>query len=178
MEPERWSKKLAYANKTESAAAPGAMVDDLRPLADPGSDDFQVEAYPFYLLNRAVSRYNVVIGKELRRIGIDIPTWRVLMILGERQPLRIGRIAEMAVINISTMMRIVERMQKAGLVTATTSEFDGRATDVSLTSSGQDKLSAARSVTAPVYRRVIKGMSAAEFSRLLASLNRIHDNLS
>jgi DNA-binding MarR family transcriptional regulator len=154
------------------------MVDDLRPLGDPGSDDFQVEVYPFYLLNRAVSRYNVVIERELRRIGIDIPTWRVLMILGERQPLRMGHISQMAVINISTMMRIVERMEKARLVTATASKLDGRATEVSLTSAGRKMLSAARTVTAPIYHRAIKGMSATDFRRMLGLLNRLHDNLS
>ena len=88
------------------------MAKDLRPFGDPGSDHFRVKAYPFYLLNRAVSRYNVIIESELRAIGIDIPTWRVLMILGESEPLAVGQVAKSAVINISTMMRIIERMQK------------------------------------------------------------------
>ena len=67
------------------------MPEDLRPYGDPGSDAFRVEAYPFFQLNRAASRYNQVIEAELRVIGIDIPTWRVLMVLGEEQPLPIGQ---------------------------------------------------------------------------------------
>jgi len=153
------------------------VAKDLRPLGNPGSEDFRVDAYPFYLLNRAVSRYNVVIEAELRALGIDIPTWRVLMILGEQSPLAIGQVARSAVINLSTMMRIVERMAKAGLVETQPSAQDGRITELLLTDVGREKLAAARGVTAPIYERVTKGFSAADFSRLLTLLNRLYENL-
>lgn len=150
----------------------------MRPFGNPGSEDFRVDAYPFYLLNRALGRYNVVIEAELRGIGIDIPTWRVLMILGEQAPLAIGQVARSAVINLSTMMRIVERMAKAGLIVAQPSATDGRITELQLTEEGRAKLLAARGVTAPVYERLIRGFSAGDFSRLLTLLNRLHDNLA
>lgn len=153
------------------------MAKDLRPLGDPGSESFHVDRYPFYQLNRVVSRYNVVIEAELRRIEIDIPTWRVLMILGEESPRPIGQIAKLAVINISTMMRIVERMDKAGLLKSTPSASDGRITELSLSASGRTKLTAARKVTAPIYQRLIRGFSASDFSNLLDLLNRLYINL-
>lgn len=153
------------------------MAEDLRPFGDPGSEDFRVGAYPFYLLNRAVSRYNVVIEAELRGIGLDIPSWRVLMILAEAEPQPIAQVAKSAVINISTMMRIVERMQKAGLIATVPSASDGRVTELVLTPLGKEKIVAARRVTAPFYHRLIKGFSASDFNRLLDLLNRLHDNL-
>lgn len=153
------------------------MAEDLRPSGDPASPDFRVDAYPFYLLNRAVSRYNVVIETQLRQIGIDIPTWRVLMILGEESPRPISHVAKSAVINISTMTRIAERMAKAGLIATQPNADDGRVTDLVLTSEGQAKLTAARTVTAPFYRKLIRGFSAKDFTRLLDLLNRLHDNL-
>ncbi|MCJ2182433.1 MarR family transcriptional regulator [Novosphingobium sp. 1949] len=153
------------------------MTEDLRPLGNPSSENFRLDAYPFYLLNRAASRYNVVIESELRRIGIDIPAWRVLMILGEAQPLSIGQVAKSAVINMSTMMRIIERMTKAGLIETNPSEADGRVKEVLLTDHGKAKLADARIVTAPLYDKIIKGFSAAEFSTMLQILERLHDNL-
>lgn len=153
------------------------MVEDLRSFGDPGSDQFQLDNYPFYLLNRLVSRYNVVIEAELRKIGIDIPTWRVLMVLGEEEPQPIGRLAKLAVINISTMIRIVERMEKAGFIETLPSASDGRVTTLIMTALGRKKLAAARKITAPFYRRVIDGFSAADFRRLLHLLNRLHANL-
>lgn len=153
------------------------MAKDLRQLGNPGSESFHVERYPFYQLNRVVSRYNVVIAAELRQIGIDIPTWRVLMILGEQAPLPIGQVANLAVINISTLMRIVERMVKGGLIKAAQSASDGRLTELVLTPSGRAKLSAARKVTAPIYERLIRGFSANDFAQLLELLNRLSHNL-
>jgi DNA-binding MarR family transcriptional regulator len=150
---------------------------DLRSYGDPGSESFRVDCYPFYLLNRAVSRYNGVIEAELRKIKIDIPTWRVLMILGEKNNQSIGQIAKLAVINVSTMMRIAERMEKAGLIISRGSAADGRITELSLTASGRRKLAAARSVTSPIYRQLIRDFSAKDFSNLLTLLNRLHDNL-
>lgn len=153
------------------------MTADLRALGDPGSSGFRLDAYPFYLLNRSVSRYNVIIEAALRQIGIDIPTWRVLMILGEQQPRPIAQVARAAVINISTMARIIGRMVDAGLVVIQPSASDGRVKELKLTSLGRDKLDAARKMTAPVYRRLIRGFSAREFEQLLALLNRLHENL-
>ncbi|GAA0210264.1 DNA-binding MarR family transcriptional regulator [Brevundimonas nasdae] len=153
------------------------MADDPRALGDPGSESFRVDSYPFYLLNRAVSRYNVIIEAQLRAIEIDIPTWRVLMVLGEESPRSIGQLSKTAVIHLSTMMRIIERMMKAGLVERAPDAQDGRVTNVILTDLGREKLAAARKLTAPLYRQVISGFSQNEFTRLLEMLNRLHANL-
>ena len=141
------------------------------------NEDFRLETYPFYMLNRATSRYNVAIESQLRGIGIDIPTWRVLMVLGEKQPAAIGQVAKSAVINLSTMMRIVERMTKAGLIDTAQSESDGRVKEIALTALGQEKLAAAREATAPLYEKIITGFSATDYSRLLDLLHRLYTNL-
>lgn len=144
---------------------------------NPGTPAFKVHRYPFYLLNRLVSRYNVVIEARLREIGLDIPSWRVLMILGERSPQGTREIAGAAVINLSTMTRIIQRMVAAGLVEATASEEDARVTLVTLTSAGEGKLGEARRAAAPVYDHLVTGLNAGEFEMLIALLNRLHDNL-
>lgn len=150
---------------------------DDRRLGDPGSAAFQLDKYPFYLLNRAVSRYNIVIEARLRTIGLDIPNWRVLMVLGERAPRSIGQIAEACVINLSTMMRIIGRMKRALLVTSAASKTDARVTEVFLTAQGRAKLDEARAITAPIYQAVIGGFSAREFDQMIRNLRRLHDNL-
>jgi DNA-binding MarR family transcriptional regulator len=153
------------------------LSSDNRKFGDPGTPAFRVDKYPFYLLNRAVSRYNIVIEARLRTIGIDIPFWRVLMILGEDQPRSVGQVAEAAVINLSTMMRIIQRMETAGLVLSAPRAENGRVTAVSLTPRGQDKLLAARAITAPIYATLIDGFSSRDFDKLIELLNRLHANL-
>lgn len=150
---------------------------DNRILGDPGTSAFRVEKYPFFLLNRLVGRYNGVIDGRLREIGLDIPYWRVLMILGERSPRGVRDIAAAAVIPLSTMTRIIQRMTASGLVAAGPSAEDARVTEVSLTPAGDTKLIEAREATAPVYARIIRGFSPADFDKLLVLLNRLQTNL-
>ncbi|MFT3976498.1 MAG: MarR family winged helix-turn-helix transcriptional regulator [Sphingomonas bacterium] len=150
---------------------------DSRGLGDPGTTAFRVGKYPFFLLNRLVSRYNGVIEPRLRAIGLDIPYWRVLMILGEASPRGVRDLADAAVIPLSTMTRIVQRMATAGLVEAGPSAEDARVTMVKLTAMGEEKLAEARSATSPVYARTINGLSARDFDRLVDLLERLHANL-
>src|SRR3546814_9749955 len=87
-------------------------MKDPRDLGDPGTAAFQLEKYPFYLLNRLVSRYNVVIEDRLKTIGIDIPSWRVRLVLGPKSPCGVGQLAAAAVITFSAMTRLVQKRVK------------------------------------------------------------------
>lgn len=150
---------------------------DNRSLGDPGTAAFRVGKYPFFLLNRLVGRYNGVIEPRLRAIGLDIPYWRVLMILGEASPRGVRDIAVAAVIPLSTMTRIVQRMAAAGLVEAGPSAEDARVTMVSLSPEGERKLAEARAATSPVYARTIDGLSQRDFDKLVDLLERLYVNL-
>lgn len=150
---------------------------DNRILANPGTPAFQVEKYPFYLLNRLVGRYNQTIEPLLRAIGLDIPYWRVLMILAERSPRRVRDIADAAVIPLSTMTRIIQRMTEDGLVVGRPCPDDARVTEVSLLHLGEQKVIEARAATAPVYGRIIRGIGRRDFDKLILLLEQMHSNL-
>ena len=151
---------------------------DPRLRGNPGTPDFQVDYYPFYLLNRTVGRYNGIIEAALRAIGVDLPSWRVLMILGESSPRSIGQVAETAVIAISTMTRMIQRMEAAGLVRCQPRPNDNRVTEVYLTDQGADMLARTRAIAAPVFEQAIDGFSAGEFQQLVDLLNRLYRNLT
>ena len=153
------------------------MVDP-RVLANPGNPSFQVNIYPFFQLNRLASRYNAIIDARLRRIGIDIPTWRVLMVLGDMRPRSIGSISDAAVINPSTLTRILQRMAAAGLIDSHPHPDDTRVSVVDLTDAGLAKLSEARTITAPIYLKAIDGFQEVEFSQLIATIERMFHNLA
>lgn len=150
---------------------------DVFQSGNPRTPEFKVERYPFYLLNRLVSRYNSIIDARLRAMDLDIPSWRVLMILGERSPRSARDIADTAVINLSTMTRIMQRMIAAGLITKTQSETDARVSMVALAPDGEVRLATARRATAPIYENLVDGLAPDEFEQLIALLNRLHDNL-
>lgn len=150
---------------------------DNRIYGDPGTAAFQVKKYPFFLLNRLISRYNGIIEARLRTVGIDIPFWRVLLILGERAPLGVRDIADAAVIPLSTMTRIIQRMAVAQFVLAEPSAEDARVTMVSLAPLGLEKLREARAATSSVYKAFIQDVSPREFDRMVDLLERLQTNL-
>ena len=86
-------------------------------------------------------------------------------------------IADAAVIPLSTMTRIIQRMTSAGLVAVSDSPEDARVTEVSLSAEGERRLAAAREASAPVYEQVIRGLSERDFDQLLDLLGRVHANL-
>lgn len=150
---------------------------DARTLGDPGTSAFRVEKYPFFLLNRLAGQYNAIVAKRLRSIGIDVPSWRVLMILGEASPRAIGEIATFAIIKISTLTRILQRMTAAGLVSGEVRSADNRVTEISLTPLGQARLEEARQLTSPIYAQAIAGFSERDFDRMTALLEQLYANL-
>ena len=154
------------------------MADSLKRRGDPGSDAFEVKSYPFFHLNRAASRYNQLIEAELRTIDLEVLAWRVLVILGETSPLPAARVAELCVINLSTLTRLIERMKRLDYVQTATGSADRRVTEISLTQGGENKLREARKLTAPFYRRAMKGISERELGSLLRMLDQLHGNLA
>lgn len=154
------------------------MDHSLKTRGDPGSEHFEVRSYPFFQLNRAANRYNQLIEAELRSIGLEVLAWRVLMILGEQAPLPAAKVADLAVINLSTLTRLIARMKKVDLVDTRTSSSDRRVTEIQLTQTGQAKLLEARKLTAPFYGHAIDGFSEEELASFLEMLRRLHGNLA
>ncbi len=153
-----------------------AESDRSRPLpseSDPGHVAFRIDRYPFYLIAHTLGRYVRRMEKALHRVGADQPHWRILVILGERGPSPVSRIADLAVYKLSTVTRILQRMEAAGLVTMRRSRRDGRVTEVSLTPEGEAQLRRIRAVGSVVANDAFSGFSRAEILTLIELLTRL-----
>jgi len=142
-------------------------------LSDPAAAGFRLEHSPFYWLTRASGRYLLTMERRLKRIGMDVPRWRVLMILAETEPASISTLSEHAVIKLSTMTRIVGRMAEAGLVTTRASADDGRVTEARMTDEGRAALERVRREGSAVFRSVFGEAPDAEIVQLIGQLQRI-----
>lgn len=163
---------------TAARARTGPRPAGARLRSDPASPGFRIADYPFYLVNRAAARYAIDMGKALKGIGMDLPTWRALMILHERSPRSVTEIADQAVIRLSTMTRVVQRLDRSGLVRLASRPSDGRVTDVAITPAGIDAVSRVREVAARMYQRAFGDFSARDLETLNELLGRILHNLS
>ncbi len=147
-------------------------------LADPSSPLFKVEHSPFFLMNRTIATYALRMEQALRRVGADIPRWRVLVLASERGPISVSAIAELAVIRLSTATKVIQRLERDGLLSLRRSKRDARVTEVRITAQGRAVSRLVRGVAATIYREAFGGVSPREILMLNDLLNRIFANIT
>lgn len=114
---------------------------------------FDMEEWPFFWLTRVVGRYLQHLDTVLKRIGLDVPRWRVLMCLAGERPVSVSELADLAIVKMSTMTKIVQRMQADGLVVCAVSSEDGRVTVVAATPAGVAARQEAWKAASALYER-------------------------
>jgi len=89
-----------------------------------------------YLLNRLTGRMNQLWMQRLRDHGLTVARWQVLSVLSRFNGCRIGTIADLAGTEQPATSRVIDQMQRDGLVIRRPAVDDSRAVEVWLTDSG------------------------------------------
>lgn len=114
---------------------------------------------------------------HLKPIGMDVPRWRVLNILHEYEYATISRIADLAVIRVSTMTKLIYRMENETLVSTCVSQSDGRVTEVRLTEAGNAALEQVRVKAGLIFERAFHDISDEEMQKFMHLTRKIYDNI-
>src|SRR5262249_31872196 len=96
-----------------------------------------LDSYLPYLLNRAGTRIANAFGEEVRPLGASLQIWRVLAALRERDGRRMGDLSGTTSIEVSTLTRLVDQMEKKGLVGRRRDSDDARAVVLFVTVAGK-----------------------------------------
>ncbi len=150
---------------------------DAKHRGDPAHPAFRIADWPFYLITRTANRYEMDMENALKRIDMDLPSWRAMMLLHECSPSSVGEIAERAVIRLSTMTRVIQRLEKRGFATVSRRAADARVTDVYITAEGEAVVGQVREVASRIYQAAFKDLNAAEIETLNGLLLRVFENL-
>ena len=145
--------------------------------AKTANSGFRIADYPMYLMATVRQRNFVNMSHALRRYGVTPQIWRVLAILDERDGHNIAYLSEMAVVERSNMSRIVDNMERSGLVRRGHPEADKRHRLVFLTEAGQAKFDEILPAALGQYRKGLEGFSASEVETLMRLLRRLKDNV-
>lgn len=148
-----------------------------RTLSDPGSSAFRLSDYPFYLLYRTANVYSELLDRKLKPLGMDKPRWRVLMTLAEHNSAALGLIAEMAVMKLPTIHKIVQRMEEDGLVTTSPRPSDNRVTEVSMSAKGRRMLVEIRRHASDCFAIGTRSLSDEQLMGLNILLRQIESDL-
>ncbi|TGD94270.1 MarR family winged helix-turn-helix transcriptional regulator [Methylobacterium nonmethylotrophicum] len=145
---------------------------------DPESEDFDIRNWPFFGIVQLAGRYHLKLDAMLKPIGMDVPRWRVLMIVSSQGPSSVTEISEIAVTKMSTMAKIIQRMTAQDLVSTRQSPDDARTTIVTITESGREVIQQIRKKVSRLSDRAFDGLSKSELELLNNIVSKIHYNLT
>ncbi len=136
-----------------------------------------LDGYLPYLLNRAGSRIATAFNEEVRPLGATLQVWRVLAALRERDGRRMGDLSETTSIEVSTLTRLVDGMEKKGLVARRRDEADARAVTLHATPAGRRLTQRLVPIAERYETAALEGFDAAEAEVLKAALRRLYANM-
>jgi MarR family transcriptional regulator, organic hydroperoxide resistance regulator len=157
-------------------AAP-MQPDDKLPTAPLGRPGTFVNGYLPYLLARASHLISGQFHQQLRRQRVPVMTWRVLAALADG-PMSAKEVADIILQKQPTVSKLLERLEKQGLLRRDPNPADRRSILVSLTPAG-------RRLAAPLYEAakrheaaVLEPFGRANAQLLVGVLQRLIDQHS
>ncbi|MGV3634974.1 MAG: MarR family winged helix-turn-helix transcriptional regulator, partial [Pseudorhodoplanes sp.] len=116
------------------------------------------------------------LGRSLREIGVSVPMWRALSALRHKDGQTIGELAQLTVLDRSSLGRLLDEMARDRLVEREPLPDDRRALLISLSAKGHRTFEQALAIARRHYRELYKGVSPDEFEMLMRMLQRIKAN--
>ena len=136
-----------------------------------------LDSYLPYLLNRAGARIAASFSDKVRPLGATLQMWRVLAALREQDGRRMGDLSTTTSIEVSTLTRLVDNMEKKGLVARRRDPQDARAIVLQVTPAGR-RLTQRIVPIAERYETVaLADFNSAETRTLKAALRRLYANM-
>jgi len=135
-----------------------------------------LEAYLPYLLNRAGVRIADAFSREIRPLGATLQMWRVLAALRELDGRRMGDLSATTSIEVSTLTRLVDGMEKRKLVARRRDRADARAIVLHATAAGRSLTRRILPIAERYEKVALQGFDAGESKRLKAALRRLYAN--
>lgn len=166
----RLGAMLGYSEFRDAARA-------AQPHRDTMSTSVQETTFVDNYLPALLAQASLLISAEFHRVvlsnGLSISEWRILSTLSGAGEVSIGHLARIATIKQPTVTRLLDRLEKQGLLQRVTHDQDRRVTLVCISEEGQT-LIAGLIVKARLHEEeVIKRLQPLDADDLKATLRRL-----
>lgn len=131
-----------------------------------------------HALFRVVRLHRMLAGQLLRDLGLHRGQELLLMHLWDSGPVRQTELIAVLDSDSATITRMVQRLEKAGLVERMPDPCDGRATLVSSTSAGDAMRAEIEQMWRDLEAWTVGDLSPAELTPMLEALAKIETNLA
>ena len=140
-------------------------------------ESFNRREWVFYWTTLLAAKYEQKLDVYLKSVGLDVPSWRVLMLMQPDKPRSVSFLANQSITKQSTMTRIVYRMRDKGLVKIESSKDDGRVSVVTATSEGLKLRSKAWTGVQKSTTKALESLDNDTIDSLNKSLSALFDRL-
>jgi len=140
--------------------------------------NFDLEKFPYYWLTRVNARYLQAMEDTLHKLEFDNSRRRILIMIANQDDLSISDIVQYTIMKISTVTKLVYRMEDEGYLTTYRCENDRRITRVRITSEGLEKIAAIYEGTKDITEGSFNGLTDDEIIKFNQVLIKMFQNLS
>jgi MarR family transcriptional regulator, organic hydroperoxide resistance regulator len=133
-------------------------------------------AFP-YLLNRVGVRMGELFSRRIAGYDVSLPMYRVMAALWEAPDQRLGDLAAMTSIEVSTLSRLIGTMKRKGLVSRTRLKDNARTVAINLTAKGKTLVEELIPIAMHFEDIAVRSFSSKEIAELKTTLSNIYDNL-
>ena len=130
-----------------------------------------------YLARRVGLAIGEIFDRALLPYGVNVSMYRVMAALAEEDGQQLGRLSELAAIEMSTLSRLVGTMVAKGLVTRRRPRDNGRIVEISLSPRGRRLAEELMPKAAMCETVAVQGLSPADVARLKEQLSTAFANL-
>lgn len=136
-----------------------------------------LEDYLPYQLFRIVNRLTLNLKNDLRPGRMTLARWRTLAVLNASNGRSIGELASYMVIEQPALSRIINQMERDGLVNRKIANNDHRVVRVYLSAEGRRMFRKIRPLELSHYAQLIDGLKDSELSQLEKLLHKLGNNI-
>jgi DNA-binding MarR family transcriptional regulator len=136
-----------------------------------------LEATIPYQINRLGFLMNQLLENDLQKNGLSTVIWRVMAVLEYNSHATVNQLAEYAMVDQSTVSRLIQRMVRDGDIENQPSDADGRMRKIVLTKQGKKRYALVKGRTMQHVSRILEGVSRDERTLFLELLMRMQNNV-
>jgi len=140
-------------------------------------DEFELEDFVPFLLNRAGSRIAARFTEVLKEHDVTITGWRILAALYKHKSLKVGEIAQYTSIEMYNISRALGVLDDQGLVNRDRDPADNRTVTATLTEAGEELVKKLIPEAGRLESIPLDGFSESEANLLRSMLRRLYDNM-
>jgi MarR family transcriptional regulator for hemolysin len=121
--------------------------------------------------------WRIALDRQLKPQGFTMSRWMLLLHLSRNDGCTHSELAQCMGIEAATLVRLVDRMEKEGLLKRCSSETDRRVKHLRLSDTGIASVENIRSTACDLRRSVLTGLNQSEIQNALNVMNNIRSRL-